>query len=190
MGFVNFGVPLWLPSALVAEGRSVGLASAVIARSALIAAPTVIISAYLYSKWSTKYSLMAALGVTTLGLLSVLLRSVGAIGFLNNPLVSLSLLTIGSTAVISFLLPYAAESYPIRVRGRAIGWVAGWSKVGGLVAQGLSALALVPSLGVAAAFVALLAITSLMLVAVAGRRLAATICASWKWRKPGGEEQC
>lgn len=168
-GFVNFGILLWLPSSLVAEGRSVGLASAVIARSALIAAPTVIISAYLYSTWSTKYSLLVAIGITTLGLISVLLRSVGALGFLNNTLVPLSLLIIGSTAVISFLLPYAAESYPIRVRGRATGWVAGWSKVGGLVAQGLSVLALVPSLGVAAAVVALPALTSLMLVAAVGR---------------------
>jgi putative MFS transporter len=40
-GFVNFGVLLWLPSSLIAEGRSVGLTSAIIARSALIAVPTV-----------------------------------------------------------------------------------------------------------------------------------------------------
>jgi putative MFS transporter len=79
------------------------------------------------------------------------------------------LLIVGSTAVISILLPYAAENYPIRVRGRATGWVAGWSKIGGLVAQGLSVLALVPALGVAAAVVALPAMISLLLVAVAGR---------------------
>jgi MFS transporter, putative metabolite:H+ symporter len=45
----------------------------------------------------------------------------------------LSLLIVGSTAVISILLPYAAENYdPVGVRGRATGWVAGWSKIGGL----------------------------------------------------------
>src|SRR5580693_5478992 len=38
-GFVNFGVLLWLPSSLVAEGFSVGLASTIIAKSTLFAAP-------------------------------------------------------------------------------------------------------------------------------------------------------
>jgi MFS transporter, putative metabolite:H+ symporter len=134
-GFVNFGVLLWLPSALVAEGRSVGLASTVIARSTLIAAPTIAVSAYLYSVWSTKSSLNLAIGITSLGLLAVLLRGSGSMPILANPPVPLSLLIVGSTAMISILLPYAAENYPITVRGRATGWVAGWSKIGGLIAQ-------------------------------------------------------
>src|SRR6202041_2214726 len=78
-GFVNFGVLLWLPSALVAEGRSVGLASAVIARSTLIAAPTVVVTAYLYSVWSTKWSLITAIGITTLGLVAVMLHGMGSL---------------------------------------------------------------------------------------------------------------
>jgi putative MFS transporter len=41
-GFVNFGVLLWLPGSLVAEGRSVGLAAGIIAKSTLFAAPTVV----------------------------------------------------------------------------------------------------------------------------------------------------
>ena len=40
-GFVNFGVLLWLPASLIAEGQSVRLASELIAKSALIAVPTV-----------------------------------------------------------------------------------------------------------------------------------------------------
>jgi putative MFS transporter len=67
------------------------------------------------------------------------------------------------------LLPYAAESYPVGIRGRATGWVAGWSKIGGLVAQGLGALALVPALGLAAATVALPAGLSLLLIWIFGR---------------------
>src|SRR6202521_4589940 len=146
-GFVNFGILLWLPSALVAEGRSVGTASAVIARSALIAAPTIVVSAYLYSVWSTKSSLILAMGITAMGLLAILLRGTRTLPLLSNPVVPLSLLIVGSTPRISVLLPYAAENFPIRVRGRATGWVADFSKIGGLIAQGLSALALVPALG-------------------------------------------
>ena len=167
-GFVNFGVLLWLPSALVSEGRSVGLASTIIARSTLIAAPTVVVAAYLYSAWSAKGSLLTAIGVTTLGLLAVMLRGMGTLPLLANPLVSVSLLIVGSSGVISMLLPYSAESYPIRIRGRATGWVAGWSKIGGLIAQGLSALAVVPAIGLAAAVVVLPAALSLVLIAMFG----------------------
>lgn len=168
-GFVNFGVLLWLPSALVAEGRSVGLASGIIARSALLAAPTIVIASYLYSTWSTKWSLMCAIALTTLGLLALMLRGIGTWPILSNPIVPLCLLIVGSSGVISMLLPYAAESYPIRVRGRATGWVAGWSKVGGVMAQVLSVLGLVPALGAAAAFVAVPAALSLILVGWFGR---------------------
>ncbi len=168
-GFVNFGVLLWLPSALVAEGRSVGLASTVIARSTLIAAPTIVVSAYLYSVWSTKASLILAIGITSLGLLAILLRGTGTLPFLTNPVMPLSLLIVGSSAMVSILLPYAAESYPVRVRGRATGWVAGWSKIGGLIAQALSALALVPALGMAAAVISIPAALSLALVWTFGR---------------------
>jgi putative MFS transporter len=93
----------------------------------------------------------------------------GTLPLLANPIISLSLLLVGSSGVISTLLPYSAESYPIRVRGRATGWVAGWSKIGGLIAQGLSALAVVPALGVAAAVVTLPAAVSLVLIWVFGR---------------------
>jgi len=76
---------------------------------------------------------------------------------------------IWSTAVISILLPYAAENYPVGVRGRATGWVAGWSKIGGLIAQGISALTVVPGVGLAAAIIAVPAVFSLALIAISGR---------------------
>jgi putative MFS transporter len=167
-GFVNFGVLLWLPSALVAEGQSVGLASSIIARSTLIAAPTILVATWLYSRWSTRYALITAIGVTTLGLIAVLLRESGTFAFLANPVVPLSLLIVGASAVISILLPYAAENYPVRIRGRATGWVAGWSKLGGLIAQGLSVLALVPALGLSAAIIAIPALLSMALIALYG----------------------
>jgi MFS transporter, putative metabolite:H+ symporter len=168
-GFVNFGVLLWLPSSLVAEGRSVGLASTIIARSTLIAAPTIAVAAYLYSAWSTKWTVLTSIAITTSGLLALMLRGAGFLPFLSEPIVPLSLLIVGSSGVISTLLPYSAESYPMRIRGRATGWVAGWSKIGGLVAQGLGALALVPVLGLSAAAVALPASLSFVLIWIFGR---------------------
>ena len=169
VGFVNFGVLLWLPGSLMHEGRSMGAASQLIARSTLIAAPTIVIAAWLYSIWSTKRTLLLAVGVTTLGLVAILLRDAGGLHIFSSPVVPVSLLIIGTSGILSTLLPYAAESYPLRVRGRATGWVAGFSKSGGLVAQGLGALALVPALGLAAGAVAVPCLLSMVLVVFLGR---------------------
>lgn len=164
-GLVNFGLLLWLPSQLVAEGRSVALASGIIAKSSLLAAPTMLVVAWAYSAWSTKYSLLLMVGVTALGLLALLLRETGMVPLLDNPLVALVLLMLGTSGVISMLLPYASENYPVKVRGRATGWVAGCSKMGGLMAQALSALGLVPAIGIAAALIAVPALLSILLIA-------------------------
>lgn len=169
VGFVNFGVLLWLPGSLMHEGRSMGAASKLIAQSTLIAVPTIALVAWLYSVWSTKRTLLLAVGVTTLGLIAILLRDVGGLRVLSSPVVPVSLLIIGTSAIISVLLPYSAESYPLRVRGRATGWVAGFSKSGGLAAQVLGLMALVPALGVTAGAVAVPCVLSMLLIAVLGR---------------------
>jgi len=165
---VNFGLLLWLPGELVAEGRSVGAASALIAQSTLIAAPVIVVSTWLYSRWSTKGSLIVMLALMTLGLAGLLARS-SDIEALASPLPPLTVLVIGSCGVIAILLPYAAENYPLRVRGRATGWVAGWSKLGGVLAQGLSVLGIVPPFGAAALVVALPSVVSLACIGRFGR---------------------
>jgi putative MFS transporter len=168
-GLVNFGLLLWLPSELVAEGRSVALSSGLIAKSTLIAAPTILAVAYLYSVWSTKWSLLTMVGVTILGLATLLLRGSGLFPGLENPVLPMALLILGAAGVIAMLLPYTSENYPVKVRGRATGWIAGCSKVGGLIAQALSTLGLVPAIGVAAALIAIPAILAMLLIARYGR---------------------
>src|SRR3954468_10035533 len=69
---INFGLLLWLPADLIAKGYSVGLSSKLLAESALIAFPTVFIVAWLYSSWSTKWSIVASLVITLAGLAGVL----------------------------------------------------------------------------------------------------------------------
>lgn len=167
-GFVNFGALLWLPASLIAEGRSVGLASALIARSTLIAIPTVAVVTYFYSLWSTKRVLILAIGITIFGLLAALVRSNTAFPFLASPLICVTLLIVGTSSVISVLMPYAAESFPVGQRGRATGWVAGCSKVGGVIAQGFAASALVPAFGLAAGTIAIPTLASLLLIAMFG----------------------
>jgi MFS transporter, putative metabolite:H+ symporter len=146
-GLVNFGLLLWLPSALVEQGYSMGVSSRLLAESALIALPTVFLCALMYSRWSTLKSLISMIGITLLGLIWVLLLETRLGG---SPIFPVALLIVGSNGLLAVLLPYASESYPLRIRGRATGWVAACTKCGGVIAQSLSIAALVPPLGTAA----------------------------------------
>jgi len=168
-GLVNFGLLLWLPSELVAEGNSVALSSTIIAKSTLLAAPTVLVAAWLYSAWSTKGALLTMAGATAIGLATLLLRGTGLFPFLTSPVLPIVLLILGASGIISMLLPYTSENYPVKVRGRATGWVAGCSKIGGLMAQALSALALVPAIGIAAALIAVPTAIAMLLILKFGR---------------------
>jgi putative MFS transporter len=150
-GLVNFGLLLWLPAALVERGIPMATASALIAKSALLAFPTVFVVAYFYSRWSTKGSLLTATGITGVGLAGVL--AMDSLGLALPPVAILAFLIIGTNAMLAILLPYAAESYPLHIRGRATGWIAACTKGGGLAAQGLSIAALTPPLGLAAAMI-------------------------------------
>ncbi|WP_202307204.1 MULTISPECIES: MFS transporter [unclassified Mesorhizobium] len=161
-GLINFGLLLWLPADLVSKGYSMGVSSRLLAESALIAFPTVFVCAFIYSRWSTKWSLVATILVTQLGLIGVLLLDVHGNG---SPVLPVALLIIGSNGIIAILLPYVSEIFPLKVRGRATGWVAACSKAGGLIAQGLSISALVPPLGIAAVATAVPMLVALALIA-------------------------
>ena len=163
---VNFGLLLWLPNELVARGYSMALSSKLLAQSAIIALPTVVVTALLYSRWSTKWSLVAMLGVTTAGLLWVYQLANGHAAY--SPVLPVALLVVGSNGVLAILLPFTAENYPTRVRGRATGWVAACSKGGGLVTQTLAILAAVPGLAVAALAVAAPSLLAMLLIAAFG----------------------
>jgi putative MFS transporter len=165
-GLVNFGLLLWLPVELIARGYSMEVSSGLLAASALIALPTVFLVAWIYSAWSTKYSVLASIAVTLLGLAGVLWLALtrGA-----SPVLPVALLIVGSNGIIAMILPYCAESFPLRVRGRATGWVAACSKLGGVLAQALAILAIIPTLAVSALMIAAPTALSLLLVARYGR---------------------
>lgn len=164
-GFVNFGLLLWLPADLVAKGYSVGLTSRMLAESALIALPTVAVAAFLYSRWSTKWSLATMIAITLAGLLGVFRMEIGG----GSPVLPVALLIVGSNGIIAIVLPYAAESFPFRVRGRATGWVAACTKGGGLIAQTLGIAALVPTMAVASVAIMVPTVAAVLLVARFGR---------------------
>jgi putative MFS transporter len=143
--FVNFGLLLWLPSDLQQRGYSAALASGIIASSALLAFPTIVVVAWLYARWSSKWTLVGTIAVTAAGLLGALLPA----ELLARPLVLVvivALLIVGANGMIAVLLPYTAETYSVGVRGRATGLVAGSSKFGGVAVQAFALLGFIPTL--------------------------------------------
>ena len=165
-GLINFGLLLWLPADMVAKGYSMELSSKLLAESALIAFPTVFIVAYLYSRWSTKWSVVGSVAVSLAGLAGVLWLEFTGTG---SPVLPVALLIIGTNALIAMLLPYAAESFPLRIRGRTTGTVAACTKAGGMFAQLLAILALVPALDVVSLIIIVPTIGALILVAWFGK---------------------
>ncbi len=165
-GLINFGLLLWLPADLVAKGYSVGVSSRLLAESALIAFPTVFVAALLYSRWSTKGALATMIALTLAGLLLVLRLELAGSG---SPVWPVALLIVGTNGIIAIVLPYAAESFPLRVRARATGWVAACTKAGGLFAQALTISGVALSMGTSSLLVMVPTALSLALVAWFGR---------------------
>lgn len=165
-GLINFGLLLWLPADMVAKGYSMELSSKLLAQSALIAFPTVFVVAWLYSAWSTKWSVVASIAVTLAGLLGVVALELDLIA---SPVLPVALLIVGTNALIAMLLPYAAESFPLRIRGRTTGIVAACTKAGGMLAQLLAILALVPPLAIVSATILAPTLAALGLVAWFGK---------------------
>lgn len=87
----------------------------------------------------------------------------------DNPLIVFSLLMVGVNGIIAVLLPYSAENYPVLVRGRATGLVAGSSKFGGLAANALTVATLAPGMVAVALALALPVALSAAMVARYGR---------------------
>lgn len=156
---VNFGVLLWLPTELAARSHSIGASSRLLAQSALLALPATVLAAMLYARWSPKATVVAGLAVTAAALASTGLIDRGA-----SPLLVIAAIILGSNGLLAVLLPYTAELFPTAVRARATGWVSGATKCGGILAQGLGLLGLIPTIGLAGGLVALLLLAAAALI--------------------------
>src|SRR5439155_7376702 len=109
---------------------------------------------------------VGSLAITLAGLAGVLRLELTGSG---SPVLPVALLIIGTNALIAMLLPYAAESFPLRIRGRTTGTVAACTKAGGMFAQLAAMLALVPALSVVALIIIVPTLAALFLVAWFGK---------------------
>lgn len=164
---VNFGLLLWLPSELAARGFDVATASGLLARSALFALPTVVVVSLLYSRWSSKWTLVTTMALTIAGLLGTALPS----DVLAEPMILtlvMTVLLIGTNGMIVVLMPYTAESFTTAYRGRTTGLIAGSSKFGGVAIQVFALGGLVPGLAPASWVLVVLMLLSICLVGLLG----------------------
>jgi putative MFS transporter len=132
-GLANFGFLLWLPTNLGRMGMDASSASALLTRSAVLALPGTVLVVWLYHRWSSLKSLVAFIALTSLALL--LFFGLGVAQVQSSPamVAATALLLVSSSGVIAMLIPYAAEIYPVHLRGTGSGLVAAGSKFGGIL---------------------------------------------------------
>ncbi|MBS0318690.1 MAG: MFS transporter, partial [Proteobacteria bacterium] len=136
-GMVNFGFVLWLPADLRKLGLDARAASALMARSALLAIPGIALVVWLYQRWSSFRSLVLFVALTVLAMLAFAAIEVADLRSRTLALAATVLLLVAISGVIATMIPYAAEIYPVHLRGTGSGLIAAGSKAGGILGAAL-----------------------------------------------------
>ena len=153
-GLANFGFLLWLPVNLVKLGVDPAAANSLLARSAIIALPGIAAVVWLYHRWSSVRTLVLFIGLTTLSLLAFVAIAVMSVRSPGLTTAATAALLVSVSGVIAMLIPYAAEIYPVHLRGTGSGVIAASSKFGGILGAGLGVLGFFEHVALAAALIA------------------------------------
>ena len=160
---VNFGILLWLPTDLQQRWSSSSV-TGLLAWSAALGFPAVVLAAWSYSQLSAKWTLVGAIVLTAAGLSGLLFMpsSTGASLLMLTAMVAL---LAGANGTIATLLPFTTENYSPAVRGRVTGLVAGSSKIGGVGVQSIALLGVFPTIRQAAIILVIPTLLSAGLIA-------------------------
>ncbi|MGA0586740.1 MFS transporter [Dyella sp. KRB-257] len=167
-GLVNFGFLLWLPVNLVKLGVDPAGASALLARSAFIALPGIGVVVWLYHRWSSVRSLVLFIALTAAALLTFMAMAWLDLRSAQLTTAATAALLVSVSGVIAMLIPYAAEIYPVHLRGTGAGVIAASSKFGGILGAGLGVLGCFEHLALAAALIALPMLAAAVMLARTG----------------------
>lgn len=175
-GLVNFGFLLWLPTHLRGHGMSMEVANRLLAQSGLLALPGILVVIGLYHYWSSIKTLILFIALTGVSLIVFFIIGVLHIDAAAALTFATVLLLISASGVIAMLIPYAAEIYPVHLRGTGAGLIAASSKAGGILGALCGVLGLFNHLTLAALLIVvpLLVFASLLWrsgVDTRGRRL-------------------
>jgi putative MFS transporter len=132
-GIANFGFVIWLPTLMTQLGYTNSQSSSYLALSALLAVPALAVSTWLYTRWSTKGTLVAyALG----GGLAIAAMGAALGGALVSApmLIGLASLTILFLTSLAGAYPiYTAEVFPTEIRSFDSGIVHAIGRIGSLL---------------------------------------------------------
>lgn len=167
-GLVNFGFLLWLPSNLTALGVDASAASALLAKSAFYALPAIAVVVWLYHRWSSFLTLVGFTALTVLALLGFAALATSGAQESRWTVVMTVLLLTAVSGVIAMLIPYAAEIYPVHLRGTGAGLIAASSKFGGILGAGVALVGFFDQLALSALVLAVPMAASAWLLARRG----------------------
>lgn len=153
-GLVNFGFLLWLPVNLTALGIDAGATSALLARSAILALPGIALVIWLYHYWSSFRALVSFIALTALALLAFAAMAAFELRSDAATTAATVALLVSVSGVIAMLIPYAAEIYPVHLRGTGSGVIAASSKFGGILGAALGVVGFFGSLALSALLIA------------------------------------
>ncbi|AXA85471.1 MFS transporter [Lysobacter oculi] len=175
-GLANFGFLLWLPVNLTELGVDPKATSAVLAKSALLALPGIAVVIWMYHHWSSYKSLVLFIAFSTLSLLAFWAMGAMQVRSETATVVATIALLVSTGGVIAMLIPYAAEIYPVQLRGTGSGLIAASSKFGGILGAGLGVAGFFMHFALSALLIALpMAVSGVMLwragIETRGRRL-------------------
>ncbi|MHC0432948.1 MFS transporter [Streptomyces sp. O3] len=157
-GLVYWGFVTFLPTVLTEAGLTTPAAQILLGASVL-SIPGTAVTAWLYSRWSSRRTMVLYGAVTTLSL--VALTTIPLDDATLAVPVLIGLLT-GASGVVAVLGPYTAQVYPTALRGLGSGLSAACTKSGGILGPPAVGwlLAAMPLGGVAAAIAAPMALAT------------------------------
>lgn len=154
-GLVNFGFLLWLPTNLRAMGMGMEEANGLLAKSGILAIVGIPVAIALYHYWSSIHTLVLFILLTAASLALFFILGVLKLNAMWILTLATGLLLISASGVIAMLIPYAAEIYPVNLRGTGAGIVAASSKSGGILGAACGVFGLFDNMLLAAIVIAL-----------------------------------
>ena len=157
-------------------GLDASTATALLARSAILAMPGIGLVIWLYHTWSSIKALVLFIALTSASLLAFFVMGLVGLHSQLAMVIATAALLVSASGVIAMLIPYAAEIYPVHLRGTGSGAIAACSKFGGILGALFGVLGLLGNLTLSALLIALpMAVSGIMLlrsgIDTRGRRL-------------------
>jgi len=119
---------------------------------------------WLYHRWSSFKSLVLFIVLTALALLAFFAMGVAGVRSPSATIAATVALLVSVSGVIAMMIPYAAEIYPVHLRGTGSGVIAAASKFGGILGAGLGVLGFLANFQLSALLIALpMAVSGVML---------------------------